>query len=897
MPNLTDSHEWFLLRKLAEWLSQIKAQYHTLPINEHRGIHIDADHIELELRYTFSTIQKFSQSLSPEKFISCQGVLEQLCSLFDRLVAHPKAHDDSKGEEYPHLEALVRDLVNGSKQRVLGLYSDTGNLRDYLIAITECNNALNRLLAPPPLESAIQSSRRERKKTPWKNGKRRDQTIYVLETLFKHFKCGIPHEVLLKLIKNPNEDFIVQILQLMLPSCPELKSWQEVQYDNADLDDHSISLISDICTEVQQYAGQGKALILHVKEYTLYGASAGPITFRVDPSSKHSLDQLIKSGAFERPDVKSLIIKTPSIKFTPKEKRKLAVQLGYCLMDFFDADFNSNRIHFFDCLRPNSEKVPYLALDSRFLSTKDSYNFHLGHPTLLSFAKLLLELEYGQVIELEISPDSNQNRIAWSDLMRYTDILESNTSDSYLLSIRSCLSFHQKIRMNLESFDLENDADLIIRKTLYRSVVRHLEAALTEATPLSHKRRRESSPDSTKMTKTWTKIQSIYILARIRGFEFIDGNSLHDSGVTRSEARINFGWPKCREGFEIALICALQIESDAVEALFDVYYEEDFSYGKAQGDLNAYTTGKMAGHNVVLAFMPGMGKVNSANVAAGFRASFPKIKLGIVVGICGGAPDGTDCEKEVLLGDVIISNAVIQYDFGRQFDNQSVRRDTLQDNLGRPNLEIRAFLKKIKGLRGLRTLKEKTFSNLEDLCARDDFKESSYPGAENDILHHPTYRHKHHNPDACNVCAGCQGPYDDVCDKALESSCADLGCQDSLAVSRSRIEKAKGATTSRRTPTDEELREARKPFIHFGTVVSGDSVMKSGHHRDEIAKREGAIAFEMEGAGVWDSFPTVVIKSVCDYADSHKNKMWQKYAAATAAACTKAFLEEWRMTC
>lgn len=376
-----------------------------------------------------------------------------------------------------------------------------------------------------------------------------------------------------------------------------------------------------------------------------------------------------------------------------------------------------------------------------------------------------------------------------------------------------------------------------------------------------------------------------------------DGNSLHDSGVARSEARINFGWPKCREGFEIALICALQIESDAVEALFDVYYEEDFSYGKAQGDLNAYTTGKMAGHNVVLAFMPGMGKVNSANVAAGFRASFPKIKLGIVVGICGGAPDGTDCEKEVLLGDVIISNAVIQYDFGRQFDNQSVRRDTLQDNLGRPNLEIRAFLKKIKGLRGLRTLKEKTFSNLEDLCARDDFKESSYPGAENDILHHPTYRHKHHNPDACNVCAGCQGPYDDVCDKALESSCADLGCQDSLAVSRSRIEKAKGATTSRRTPTDEELREARKPFIHFGTVVSGDSVMKSGHHRDEIAKREGAIAFEMEGAGVWDSFPTVVIKSVCDYADSHKNKMWQKYAAATAAACTKAFLEEWRMTC
>jgi hypothetical protein len=58
--------------------------------------------------------------------------------------------------------------------------------------------------------------------------------------------------------------------------------------------------------------------------------------------------------------------------------------------------------------------------------------------------------------------------------------------------------------------------------------------------------------------------------------------------------------------------------------------------------------------------------------------------------------------------------------------------------------------------------------------------------------------------------------------------------------------------------------------------------------------REKVIAFEMEGAGAWDYLPTVVIKSVCDYADSHKNKEWQGYAAATAAACVKALLEEWR---
>ncbi|TKX22219.1 hypothetical protein C1H76_5508 [Elsinoe australis] len=51
----------------------------------------------------------------------------------------------------------------------------------------------------------------------------------------------------------------------------------------------------------------------------------------------------------------------------------------------------------------------------------------------------------------------------------------------------------------------------------------------------------------------------------------------------------------------------------------------------------------------------------------------------------------------------------------------------------------------------------------------------------------------------------------------------------------------------------------------------------------------------MEGAAVWDRIPTIVIKAVCDYADSHKNEDWQKYAAAVAAAGAKALLDEWML--
>ena len=50
------------------------------------------------------------------------------------------------------------------------------------------------------------------------------------------------------------------------------------------------------------------------------------------------------------------------------------------------------------------------------------------------------------------------------------------------------------------------------------------------------------------------------------------------------------------------------------------------------------------------------------------------------------------------------------------------------------------------------------------------------------------------------------------------------------------------------------------------------------------------LCVEMEAAGLMDDFPCLVIRGICDYADSHKNKRWQPYAAATAAAYAKELL-------
>ncbi|KAK6823546.1 purine and uridine phosphorylase [Apiospora arundinis] len=122
------------------------------------------------------------------------------------------------------------------------------------------------------------------------------------------------------------------------------------------------------------------------------------------------------------------------------------------------------------------------------------------------------------------------------------------------------------------------------------------------------------------------------------------------------------------------MICALVHEADAAEALFAHHWDDDGPpYDKAIGDPNAYSTGAIGRHNVVLAHMPGMGKANAAAVAAHCRISFPNIRLAMVVGVCGVVSLSRDGHK-VVLGDVVISNGVIQYDLGRRLPERFIRK-------------------------------------------------------------------------------------------------------------------------------------------------------------------------------------------------------------------------------
>ena len=351
--------------------------------------------------------------------------------------------------------------------------------------------------------------------------------------------------------------------------------------------------------------------------------------------------------------------------------------------------------------------------------------------------------------------------------------------------------------------------------------------------------------------------------------------------------------PSRREDFEIVIICALRLEYDAVSYVFDEYWDDDGDkYGRAEGDRNSYTTGRIGKYNVVLVLLSHMGKASAASAAASIRSSFARLQLGLLVGICGGVPrPGSDAD-EILLGDVVISKAVVQYDFGKQYPNKFVRKDTVEDNLGKPNKDVRNLIATFETDRGRDRLRERVAYFLQELQANaarrrrgDKYK---YPGTVQDELFNSSYRHKHQVSPAC-VCSDCHGRFDPICDEAVNSSCDDLKCDKRYLVARGQLQ------IRRKLETDDKSK-AQEPTIHIGAIASGDTVMKSGDVRDRIAQEEDVIAYEMEGAGIWEEVPCIVIKGICDYADCHKNKIWQNFAAATAASASKAVLERYTQT-
>ncbi|KAK1621875.1 hypothetical protein BDP81DRAFT_476751 [Colletotrichum phormii] len=312
--------------------------------------------------------------------------------------------------------------------------------------------------------------------------------------------------------------------------------------------------------------------------------------------------------------------------------------------------------------------------------------------------------------------------------------------------------------------------------------------------------------------------------------------------------------PRRFEDFRIAVICALPREYDAVILAFDEIWNDDRDgRGPAPRQYNNHTLGLIGVHYVVLVLLPNMGKVSAANEVVRLRSIYVGLEIAFLTRICGGVPNpGTD--HEMLLGDVVIGKSIVQYDLGRQYPSKFRRKDGIKDNLSRLNKDVRSFLATYETQHGRNDLQRritKVLTQVQQMAinAQDQIYYDR-PAAEEDSLFKPDYLHRHRDQ------LGYGYSESTTCNEAIKASYDELRCDVAHQIVRTRLEST--------------MFESR---IYIGRIGSGDTVIKSGEHRDRVAQEHNIIAFEMEGAGVWEEIPD--------------------FAAAMAASATKALMERY----
>ncbi|KAL3450237.1 nucleoside phosphorylase domain-containing protein [Aspergillus insuetus] len=233
--------------------------------------------------------------------------------------------------------------------------------------------------------------------------------------------------------------------------------------------------------------------------------------------------------------------------------------------------------------------------------------------------------------------------------------------------------------------------------------------------------------------------------------------------------------PKAQD-FRIGWITALPVELAAAQAMLDEEYDDG-------SEITDYIMGRIENHNIVIISLPAgqIGTAAAATIAAELKFRFPELRTGLLVGTGGGVPSN---EADIRLGDVVVSHphggfgGVVQYDFGKTgLGGKSSRT-------GHLNAPPEALLRAVARLRSNMMLQWSTIgSSLSRLAC------------------FPIFDKRNAGPDV------------------FQSSYAHVGGSTSHA-------------RCKEMSIERDLRESGEPVIHYGTIASGNQVIKDGVTRD-----------------------------------------------------------------
>ncbi|KAF1351744.1 purine and uridine phosphorylase, partial [Lizonia empirigonia] len=231
----------------------------------------------------------------------------------------------------------------------------------------------------------------------------------------------------------------------------------------------------------------------------------------------------------------------------------------------------------------------------------------------------------------------------------------------------------------------------------------------------------------------------------------------------------------------------------------------------------------------------------------------------LLVGIAGGVPryGPAGAVSEIVLGDVVVSSPRGNHGGVLQYDRGAWKGQGRLNFCGHTNGVPGDLLAAVNNFRADGWSKTNIAEVLKQMRLKlDEQRKHQYddPGVDADRLFQDTYEHQGTELDDCSAC-----------------------CDARYIISRS----ARGEGAKR---------SVDNPSVHFGNIASSNQLQISAVERNRVRREHDAICFEMEAAGVMNEYSCVVVRGICDYADSHKNKGWQNYAAATAAAYAKGLL-------
>ncbi|KAF3164530.1 hypothetical protein TWF788_001131 [Orbilia oligospora] len=253
------------------------------------------------------------------------------------------------------------------------------------------------------------------------------------------------------------------------------------------------------------------------------------------------------------------------------------------------------------------------------------------------------------------------------------------------------------------------------------------------------------------------------------------------------------------EDYTIGWICALPLELTAAIAVLDERHEPPESRQENHDD-NTYVCGSIGKHNIVVTCLPSgvYGVTSASNVVTKMRASFPFVKIGLMVGIGGGAPMLP--QNDIRLGDVIVSEpvagfgGVLQYDFGKTVQSgKFVQHGVLNKPPG-------VFLKTISKMKSeyisgrAYEFNDIATDVLENGILPEEFRR---PPNSSDRLFQSNYDHPEEN-----------------------GSCDD--CDTTLLV-------------------DRKPRVRNEAHLHYGLIASGNQVMKHGLTRDKLSREKSIL--------------------------------------------------------